>query len=88
MDDADVAELKVRSCIYLCAESLRIMGILLQPFIPNKSSELLDMLGVKETRRTLSYASLGADSTYGVPSVALGSSGVYSGLFPALVVEG
>ncbi|EHA57079.1 methionyl-tRNA synthetase [Pyricularia oryzae 70-15] len=87
-NDADAAELNVRSCIYLCAESLRIMGILLQPFVPNKSSELLDMLGVKETHRDLSHARLGADSTYGVPQVALGSSGVHSGLFPALVVEG
>lgn len=32
-------------------ETLRISGILLQPFMPTKSAELLDRLGVSDTQR-------------------------------------
>ena len=31
--------------------ALRLAGILLQPFIPNKAGELLDRLGVPDTER-------------------------------------
>lgn len=77
----------VVSCIYLSAESLRVMGILLQPFMPTKSTQLLDMLGVQQSRRTLGHANLGSDTEYGMPMTALGSSGPNSGLFPGLIVE-
>ena len=33
------------ACIYMCAESLRICGILLQPYMPEKMKQLLDTLG-------------------------------------------
>lgn len=32
--------------LYLASEALRLSGILLQPFMPTKSRELLDELGV------------------------------------------
>ncbi|KAF8531612.1 tRNA synthetases class I (M)-domain-containing protein [Gautieria morchelliformis] len=40
-------------------ETLRICGILLQPFIPTKAKELLDALGVPAGKRTLRDATLG-----------------------------
>jgi methionyl-tRNA synthetase len=41
-------------------ETLRICGILLQPFVPTKARELLDALGVPGEKRTLRDARLGA----------------------------
>lgn len=72
--------------IYLATEALRITGILLQPYMPNKAQTLLDQLGVREERRTLAYCNPGADLDYGVPKVSLGSKheGV---LFPPLASE-
>lgn len=58
-------ERKLDCVIYLVVESLRLLGIMLQPYIPDKAKLLLDMLGVDEDRRTWSDAHLGADSTYG-----------------------
>ncbi|KAH8166657.1 hypothetical protein CIB48_g1600 [Xylaria polymorpha] len=72
--------------VYLTAESLRIVGILLQPFIPEKSSEILDRLGVSPDRRTLSDAVLYVDDSYGTPLVPLGK-GAQSSVFPTLPVE-
>lgn len=43
----------------LILECLRICGILLQPFMPSKSSMLLDALGVATEQRTLGVAELG-----------------------------
>lgn len=57
----------VHRTIYVAAESLRIAGILLQPFMPGKAGELLDRLGVSPLRRALDDARLGADYDYGVP---------------------
>ena len=66
--------------IYLCSEALRICGILLQPFMPNSSRKLLDMLGVDLYARTFDYAVFEADKDYGVPHIPLqGEDGV---LFP------
>jgi methionyl-tRNA synthetase len=72
--------------IYLAAEALRMTGILLQPYMPNKAKNLLDQLGVQEDRRTLAYCQPGADLGYGTPMVKLGSKheGV---LFPPLASE-
>ncbi|KAL8376275.1 hypothetical protein RB595_007394 [Gaeumannomyces hyphopodioides] len=84
-DDADKQK-QLMATIYYCAEALRISGILLQPFIPTKAAELLDILGVHETRRTWAYTSVGADSEYGAPSRDPGA-GAFEGLFPPLPVE-
>jgi methionyl-tRNA synthetase len=52
--------------VFLASDALRISGILLQPYMPNKSAQLLDQLGVDESRRTLEYAHPGLDLDYGV----------------------
>lgn len=72
--------------IYLCAESLRLSGILLQPVMPDKAKTLLDMLGVSEEKRTFEHAMLGADETYGKAQVELGR-GHAGTLFPPLTSE-
>ncbi len=72
--------------IYLIAETLRICGVLLQPFIPERASRLLDMLGVDPSRRTFAHASPHRDDSYGESSVELGT-GYKSVLFPPLRSE-
>ncbi|CAA9962315.1 hypothetical protein CFE70_005729 [Pyrenophora teres f. teres 0-1] len=73
----------VDKIIYLSAEALRIAGILLQPYMPNKANRLLDQLGVHRDRRTFEYCKLDADLDYGTPLVDVGKAqqGV---LFPPL----
>ncbi|MCJ1255002.1 methionyl-tRNA synthetase [Lignoscripta atroalba] len=73
----------LNSVIYLCAESLRICGILLQPYMPEKMRQLLDMLGVPNDDRMFENALLGSDSRYGAPMVDLGR-GHAGVLFPPL----
>jgi methionyl-tRNA synthetase len=51
--------------IFNAAESMRIMGILLQPFMPDKAKKLLDILKVDPSKRNLSDAGYAQDSTYG-----------------------
>lgn len=83
---AAVLETGVDCTIYHCAEATRIVGILLQPYMPGKSAELLDMLGVDASRRTFDDARLGADYDYGVPKVPLGRDS-WDALFPPLPVD-
>ncbi|KAA8623066.1 MetG Methionyl-tRNA synthetase [Pyrenophora tritici-repentis] len=73
----------VDKIIYLSAEALRIAGILLQPYMPNKANQLLDQLGVDRDRRTFEYCKIDADLDYGTPLVDVGKAqeGV---LFPHL----
>ncbi|EME39260.1 hypothetical protein DOTSEDRAFT_159472 [Dothistroma septosporum NZE10] len=73
----------VDRCIFLAAETLRLVGILLQPFIPNAASKQLDMLGVAEDRRSFDWAIIGKDETYGTPMISLGK-GKDDVLFPPL----
>jgi methionyl-tRNA synthetase len=79
-------EQKLCASVYLCAEALRLAGILLQPFIPGKAADLLDVLGVAENRRSLADAKLSADFTYGTPKRDPGKS-PFDALFPPLHVE-
>lgn len=74
--------------IYNAAESLRITGILLQPFMPEKAKRLLDMLGVEDdlSKRSFAASSYGVDPDYGTPSVPLGK-GQAGTLFPPLLSE-
>ncbi|KAF2740444.1 hypothetical protein EJ04DRAFT_507981 [Polyplosphaeria fusca] len=74
---------EVDEIIFLAVEGLRISGILLQPYMPNKAKMLLDQLGVAESRRTFEFCQLAADLDYGVPLIPLGRKheGV---LFPPL----
>ncbi|ROW11751.1 hypothetical protein VPNG_05651 [Cytospora leucostoma] len=72
--------------IYVTAETLRNMGILLQAYIPEKAAHMLDVLGVSEERRSFEYLGLGKDATYGTPRRDPGKT-AYDGLFPPLEVE-
>ncbi|KAL2858914.1 tRNA synthetases class I (M)-domain-containing protein [Aspergillus pseudodeflectus] len=51
--------------LYNVAESMRITGILLQPFMPTKAKEILDVFRVDTSKRNLSDASYGSDTGYG-----------------------
>ncbi|CAL3963177.1 unnamed protein product [Diplocarpon coronariae] len=77
---------EVDCVIYHCAEAIRIVGILLQPYMPGKAAKLLDMMGVAGSRRTFDDAQLGADHSYGAPSIPVGKC-AWDGLFPPLPVE-
>lgn len=72
--------------IYVTAETLRNMGILLQAFIPEKAEHMLDVLGVSKEKRTFEYLGLSKDPTYGIPMRDPGRS-AHDGLFPPLEVE-
>ena len=82
----DVNQIQVQRCIFYSAEAVRIVGILLQPYMPEKAAQLLDMLGVDESKRTFDDAQLGADVTYGTPNRAIGKC-AFDSLFPPLTVE-
>lgn len=56
---------RVNEIIYLMSESLRIAGILLQPFIPEKAANLLHLLGVCQDKRQLHNATFRSDLSYG-----------------------
>ena len=72
--------------IFLCAEAIRIAGILLQPFMPDKARQLLDMAGVDEAQRTFDFAKVEADGAYGVSKIDLGK-GQLGVLFPPLASD-
>jgi methionyl-tRNA synthetase len=46
-------------------EAMRIGAILAQPFMPIKSANMLEALGVEGGRRSMFYAKWGADYCYG-----------------------
>lgn len=54
--------------------------------MPAKASQLLDMMGVDESKRTFDDAMLGNDTTYGDPKIPVGTT-AWDGLFPPLPVE-
>ncbi|KAA6414701.1 MAG: methionyl-tRNA synthetase [Lasallia pustulata] len=80
-DGGDKAHLN--RIIYLCVESIRICGILLQPYMPGKMEQLMEMLGVAPDARKFENAILGSDPEYGIPKVPLGK-GREGVLFPDL----
>ena len=63
-----------------------MVGILLLPFMPGKASQLLDMIGVEESKRTYQDAHLGRDDSYGTPKAQVGE-GAWDSLFPPLSIE-
>jgi methionyl-tRNA synthetase len=60
------------------------MGILLQPFMPERMKAALDMIGVDDSRRTIEYARLGADLDYGTVD-STSDGGYRTALFPQLL---
>lgn len=67
----------------MAGESLRIAGILLQPFMPDKAAQLLDLLGVENQNRTFDHAKPLVDATYGTAFITTGKEGI----FPPPVVD-
>ena len=53
------------SCYLTALETLRITGILLQPFVPHTSEKLLDALKVPENERNIEYARIGKSEVGG-----------------------
>ncbi|GJN88419.1 hypothetical protein Rhopal_001385-T1 [Rhodotorula paludigena] len=49
---ASASPSSVHRALFFGSETLRLAGTLLQPFMPGKSAQLLDMLGVDPARRT------------------------------------
>jgi methionyl-tRNA synthetase len=74
----------VDKIVYEAAEALRLIGILLQPWMPNKANLLL--LGVHPDRRRFEWCKPGADLEYGDAMVELGT-GHKGVLFPPLPSE-
>lgn len=72
--------------IYLVAEAMRNASILLQPFMPEKAKEMLDVLGVSGEKRTFEYVGLRKDFSYGSAIRPLGRS-AHESLFPPLPVQ-
>lgn len=72
--------------VFWAADTLRVAGILLQPFMPEKSAGLLDRLGVDHSRRTYEYADFYTDDSYGTSFVELGA-GAAGALFPPIPAE-
>ena len=64
-DEHSEAEYQHLDCIlYVYAESLRILAILLQPFIPRMAGQMLDALEVAGERRSFEFGKFGADDEY------------------------
>ena len=71
--------IRMVTVLFVLAETLRAIGIVLQPFMPDTMAKLLDQLGVTPERR--SFAALG-DGGRLVPGTGLPAP---QGLFPRIV---
>lgn len=79
-------EAEIDRVVYINAETLRLVGIMLQAFIPSSAARMLDMLGVKPERRSWEWCVAGKDDAFGDPLVDLGK-GANGVLFPALTSD-
>ncbi|GAA5900630.1 methionine--tRNA ligase MSM1 [Sporobolomyces salmoneus] len=73
---------EIHRSLHLSSESLRIAGILLQPFMPTKSSVLLDVLGVREHDRGWEKVKFGEGGERDKVGIVKGGGG----LWPPVVV--
>lgn len=71
--------------LFLSAESIRIVAILLQPFMPEKMKAALDMMEIQESKRTFDDALFGADFTYGPTAAEAAGKGPAEVIFPMLL---
>ena len=71
--------------LFMSAESIRIMAILLQPFMPDRMKAALDMMEVDESKRTFEYAEFGADLEYGPPALPAETKPAADIVFPILL---
>jgi len=58
------SKMQLHQVIYTISESLRVACILLQPFMPDKMQQALDLLEVSPSNRSFQYASYGRDECY------------------------
>ena len=58
-------QLLVNYFVYLCAETIRILSILIQPVMPQLSDQILTRLNVSPERRNCKFAKIGVDMDYG-----------------------
>lgn len=79
--DSPNATAVTEAIVYDCIEAVRIAGILLQPYMPGKAEELLDMLGVDYEQRNWEDAIYGMGGAYGNCGVEKGRMRT---LFPPL----
>lgn len=68
----------VHSSLYYITEALRLAGIALQPFMPLKSAQLLDELGVLNDKRSW------RDLSFGHGGERIVSQGARDQLFPQM----
>lgn len=71
-DNEDIKEakqLKQDLIIFTALDSLRVILIILQSIVPKYSTLLLDKLKVDNNNRTVDYAKIGSDLTYGKNSI-------------------
>ena len=73
--------------IFLVGETLRMVGILLQPVMPDKATMLLDILEVSPEKRWLENAKFNSDSEYGTSTSGMKGRFGDGTLFPPLAVE-
>lgn len=58
---------KMSHVLYVLAETLRVLGLAIQPIMPDKAAALLDLLAVPEDRRNFSFLSAEHALTPGTP---------------------
>ncbi|KIW72651.1 methionine-tRNA ligase [Phialophora macrospora] len=71
--------------LFMSAESVRIMAILLQPFMPERMKAALDLMEVHESNRAFEHAVVGADMTYGPTALAADVKPSVDVVFPMLL---
>ena len=86
-DPSPDAQQTAQRIIFVCAESIRVIALLLQPVMPSKMKQALDILGVEESHRSFKYARSYADLTYGTAFTDLGRPGPDGTLFPPLLAK-
>jgi len=72
---------RAKTILYVLAETIRRLGLLIQPIMPQSAAKLLDQLGVPENART--FAAFGKDHAL-VPGTALPKP---EGVFPRFAEE-
>ncbi|OQU99506.1 hypothetical protein CLAIMM_05133 [Cladophialophora immunda] len=71
--------------LFTSAESIRIMAILLQPFMPERMKAALDLMEVSESKRAFEDAVFGADFAYGPPALEANAKASADVVFPMLL---
>lgn len=75
----------LKEVIYYGVDHMRVVAILLQPFMPEKMKMALDMLGVRDEARDWGRRGMGKDFDYGIPKTDGGEVATSKSiLFPPL----